>query len=135
MKPLFQNPHIQTLYATYYPRPQLSDLRSERFELEDGDFVDCVWYRPDACDLQAPVVVLFHGLTGSVHSPYILRTMQRLGGEGYRVVLMHFRGCSGVPNRLPRSYHSGDTVDAIAWIRRLRGRVRSPFCLRSAGRR
>ncbi len=122
MKPLFQNPHIQTLYATYYPRPQISDPRSERFELEDGDFVDCVWYRPDACDPQAPVVVLFHGLTGSVDSPYILRTMQRLGVEGYRVVLMHFRGCSGVPNRLPRSYHSGDTADAIAWIRWLRRR-------------
>jgi predicted alpha/beta-fold hydrolase len=24
---------------------------------------------------------------------------------------MHFRGCSGEPNRLPRSYHSGDTGD------------------------
>jgi predicted alpha/beta-fold hydrolase len=29
---------------------------------------------------------------------------------------MHFRGCSGKENRVPRSYHSGDTADAKAWI-------------------
>ncbi|MEA3370774.1 MAG: alpha/beta fold hydrolase, partial [Campylobacterota bacterium] len=27
-----------------------------------------------------------------------------------------FRGCSGVENSLPRSYHSGESGDALAWI-------------------
>jgi predicted alpha/beta-fold hydrolase len=35
---------------------------------------------------------------------------------------MHFRGCSGEVNRLPRSYHSGDTADAKAWINTLKQR-------------
>jgi predicted alpha/beta-fold hydrolase len=35
---------------------------------------------------------------------------------GWRGVLMHFRGCSGEPNRLPRSYHSGDTADLAAVV-------------------
>jgi len=30
---------------------------------------------------------------------------------GWRAVLMHFRGASEEPNRLPRAYHSGDTSD------------------------
>jgi predicted alpha/beta-fold hydrolase len=35
---------------------------------------------------------------------------------------MHFRGCSGEINRLPRSYHSGETGDAAFLIRSLRER-------------
>lgn len=38
---------------------------------------------------------------------------------------MHFRGCSGVPNRLPRSYHAGDTADLAAVLSHLR-KDRSP---------
>ena len=34
---------------------------------------------------------------------------------GFRPVLMHWRGCSGEPNRLPRSYHSGNSDD-IRWF-------------------
>ena len=30
---------------------------------------------------------------------------------------MHFRGCTGTDNRLPRSYHSGDSGDALEFIR------------------
>jgi hypothetical protein len=33
----------------------------------------------------------------------------------WRGVVVHFRGCSGEPNRLARAYHSGD-ADEIAWI-------------------
>ncbi len=29
---------------------------------------------------------------------------------------MHFRGCTGKDNRLPRSYHSGDSGDALEFI-------------------
>ena len=29
---------------------------------------------------------------------------------------MHFRGCSGEENKLPRSYHSGDSGDALEFI-------------------
>jgi hypothetical protein len=42
--------------------------------------------------------------------------------RGWRGVVPHFRGCSGEPNRLARSYHSGD-AEEIDWIlRRLKER-------------
>lgn len=41
---------------------------------------------------------------------------------GWNGVVVHFRGCSGEPNRLTRAYHSGDAAE-IDWIlRRLRER-------------
>jgi hypothetical protein len=67
-----------------------------------------------------PLVVLFHGLEGSSRSHYSLALMAALRERGMRGVTVHFRGCSGEPNRLPRAYHSGDAQE-IDWIlRRLR---------------
>ncbi|HUP94759.1 MAG TPA: alpha/beta fold hydrolase, partial [Burkholderiales bacterium] len=35
-------------------------------------------------------------------------------------VVIHFRGCSGEPNKLPRAYHSGDSAEIDWMVRRLR---------------
>ncbi len=75
--------------------------------MPDGDFVDLDFSRGDSDTL----VCLFHGLEGSIDSPYIRGIMAALDVRGYRSVLMHFRGCSGVPNRQIQSYHSGHTDD------------------------
>jgi len=49
--------------------------------------------------------------------------MAAVRDAGWRGVVIHFRGCSGEPNRLPRAYHSGDALE-IDWIvRRLRAQV------------
>jgi hypothetical protein len=46
--------------------------------------------------------------------------MHALKEVGWGGVVVHFRGCSGEPNRQPRAYHSGDSEE-IDWIaRRLR---------------
>ena len=37
--------------------------------------------------------------------------MRAFAALGRRTVLMHFRGCSGRPNRARRAYHSGETQD------------------------
>ena len=110
------NRHLQTLYAPLF-RKQRSRLNFEieRFELSDGDFVECYWHNEKPKDSR-PIVTLFHGLAGSYKSPYILGIMRALEERGFASVVMHFRGCSGRPNLLPRSYHSGDTADAKAWL-------------------
>jgi predicted alpha/beta-fold hydrolase len=71
---------------------------------------------------EQPLVVLFHGLEGSSRSHYALALMAGLRARGLRGVAVHFRGCSGEPNRLARAYHSGDAPE-IDWIvRRIRAR-------------
>ena len=112
---LLKNCHIQTLYAPLFRKQPIPQVEIERFNLEDGDFVECYWYSNKPSD-NRPIVTLFHGLAGSFKSSYIMGVMQALDKKGFASVLMHFRGCSGKPNLLPRSYHSGDTADARAWI-------------------
>ncbi len=94
-------------------------MEVEKFRLEDGDFLDAYWYNKPKHNSNKPIVVLFHGLAGSYKSPYIQGTMKVLFQNGFSSVLMHFRGCSGIENSLPRSYHSGDTQDALSWINHL----------------
>jgi len=116
--------HAQTLYAALaVPRPRVA-YRRERWDTPDGDFIDLDWLEePETSNeqrQQPPLVVLFHGLEGSSRSHYALSLMAAVRDAGWCGAVVHFRGCSGEPNRLPRAYHSGDARE-IDWImRRLR---------------
>lgn len=101
------NPHVQTILASKLARPPIPATRRERLELADGDFLDLNMSLSEA----GPIVCLFHGLAGSIDSAYIAGVFNALEATGFRPVLMHWRGCSGEPNRLERSYHSGATDD------------------------
>ncbi len=105
-----RNRHVQTIWPRFFQRRLPLDTTQQRLELPDGDFVDLAWsQRPDECK---GIVPMFHGLEGSINSHYANDMIAQLNRDGWWVVLMHFRGCSGSINRLPRSYHSGDTEDA-----------------------
>ncbi|MDX1519338.1 MAG: hydrolase [Gammaproteobacteria bacterium] len=124
--PWCRGAHAQTLLPRIIsPRFPL-DLLDERLELPDGDFVDLCWTNtPEDGD---PVIAIFHGLEGSVHSPYANGILHAIGQRGWCGVFMHFRGCSGVHNRLNRSYHSGETGDIRFLIKTLSRRLpRSPL--------
>jgi predicted alpha/beta-fold hydrolase len=112
-------PHLQTLYPSLFRRRRHPELKRERLELPDGDFLDLDWTRNDGRAL----VLVLHGLEGSLESHYTGAILEVLVAEGYRAVLMYFRGCSGEPNRLARSYHSGDTADLRFVIAYLAGRL------------
>jgi predicted alpha/beta-fold hydrolase len=111
------NPHLQTIYGSLLAARPAVRYRRERWETPDADFVDVDHVDGPA---QAPWIVLFHGLEGSSDSPYARTLMHRVHGRGWRGSVVHFRGCSGEPNRLLRAYHSGD-ADELDWVlRRLR---------------
>ena len=99
--------HAQTLWPYFAKRPVRMDLIRERLHLPDGDFIDLVW----TADTGGPVIIVLHGLEGSVHSHYVKGTMTALYEQGWYPVLMHFRGCSGTHNIRARGYHSGETGD------------------------
>ena len=104
------------MFATLFRRRPSLALRRERIELDDGDFLDLDW----GPRTHGPVVLVLHGLEGSSGSPYASGMLEIAHARGWRGVVMHFRGCSGEPNRLPRSYHSGDTRDLADVVSHLR---------------
>ena len=56
-------------------------------------------------------LVIFHGLEGSSRSHYAQSLAQYFRARGWITVIVHFRGCSGFPNRMARAYFSGDSAD------------------------
>jgi predicted alpha/beta-fold hydrolase len=109
-------PHLQTLWPALFrfnPRPA---RRRERLELPDGDFLDLDW----TLGQHGPIILVLHGLEGSSDSGYARGLLATVAAQGWRGVVMHFRGCSGESNRLTRSYNAGDTADiayVVDWLR------------------
>jgi len=114
--------HLQTLWPTFFrPRPTLA-LTPERLELADGDFLDLAWTAVNG----GPLVLVIHGLEGNLESHYARSTLAALHAAGLHAVFMHLRGCSGEPNRLARSYHSGATEDLAAVLTHIERTRRVP---------
>ncbi|MEM7543437.1 MAG: hydrolase [Pseudomonadota bacterium] len=115
--PWLPGPHAQTIYAALFRRHANIDLRVERLELDDGDFVDLAWYGEHR--FGHPAVLILHGLEGDQSSRYVRALIGELANRDLSSVVMHFRSCSGEINRLARSYHSGETGDLGEVISRL----------------
>jgi len=102
-----KNGHLQTVAASAFRRVKMTGLERERVELTDGDFIDI-----DRLNLGFNrVAIIAHGLEGDSRRPYVLGLKRALARRGWDTVSWNCRGCSGEPNRLPRSYHSGAAED------------------------
>lgn len=106
--PGLNGPHRQTLWSPLFRKISPLQRHRERFTTRDNDFIHLDWYGRNNSDI---LVVLLHGLTGSADSKYIIGLQQALHARDFQSVCINFRGCSGEPNLLPRSYHSGDSAE------------------------
>lgn len=114
-----RNCHLQTIAAKYLAPRRQAPSHNEMLALPDGDHLQLSWSEPSTSRPEAPLVVVLHGLEGNIHSHYAAGMLAALQQQGFTAVLMHFRGCNGQPNRLPRAYHSGDTADLAYFIAQL----------------
>ena len=89
---------------THAPAPEARAL-----ELPDGDFVDL----DSSTAPRAPPRVTLHGLEGSSRAGYVTAILRGAAERGWGATAINFRSRSGEPNRLARSYHSGDIGDAL----------------------
>ncbi|MBA4745102.1 MAG: alpha/beta fold hydrolase [Muricauda sp.] len=108
---LFKNGHFATIYSGIIRSVNGVVQKREKLTLSDGDFLDLDW-----SDSQMPtqkLVVLLHGLEGDAQRPYITGSAKILNQNGYDTCAVNYRGCSGEPNKMYRSYHSGATEDLI----------------------
>ncbi|PKM17950.1 MAG: hydrolase [Gammaproteobacteria bacterium HGW-Gammaproteobacteria-15] len=114
--------HLQTIFAKYLSPKHRLNTEAETITLPDGDEVQLNWLPSKTGSNNTPVIILLHGLAGDINSHYIQAMLAQCNTLGWTAVLLHFRGCNGKPNKLPRAYHSGDTADAALVITQVKRR-------------
>ena len=103
-----KNGHWETIVPALFRKLNIPYER-ERFILPDGDFLDLDILNQEKMD--APIVLLFHGLEGSSNSQYMKGFSRLFHDAGMRCIAVNFRSCSGELNKKLISYHSGATQD------------------------
>jgi uncharacterized protein len=117
--------HSQTIMAARWAKKPSVHYHRVRWNTPDGDFIDLDFTEPPAqkttqASKHRTLWVLFHGLEGCSRSHYSLAVMNQARAVGALGVVVHFRGCSGENNLMPRAYHSGDSAEMDWILRRLR---------------
>ena len=102
-----KNGHIQSIYPSIFRSMDDSFFTPERISTPDDDFLDLDWNQSNKHRL----IILTHGLEGHSRRPYMLGMAKVAIEHDWDVLAWNFRSCSGEPNRLLSSYHSGSTKD------------------------
>lgn len=106
--------YVSTVFSGLVRKVDGVEQTRERITLLDSDFIDLDWsYSKEKSN---KVIVLLHGLEGNAQRPYITGTAKHFNDNGIDAIGVNFRGCSGEPNLLYRSYHSGATEDLNAVV-------------------
>ncbi|MBK8170503.1 MAG: alpha/beta fold hydrolase [Sandaracinaceae bacterium] len=116
--------HAQTIFATLLRSTRLAGVAYERWDLPDGDFVDVAVL---AAPTDRPHVLVLHGLESSANAGYMIETLRAIQRLGWGAFAMNFRSCGTEMNRKPRSYHAGETGDALETLKRIRTQVNGPI--------
>ena len=111
----FKNGFVSTVYSGMFRTVKGVIQVRERITLTDSDFIDLDWSYAE--QKSNKVIILLHGLEGHAQRPYITGTAKHFNNNGIDAIGVNFRGCSGEPNLLYRSYHSGATEDLDAVVK------------------
>ncbi len=104
---LFRNAYFSTIYTALLRQKASISFKRERVSTPDGDFLDL-----DLSFIGSnKLVVVCHGLEGSTDNSYVTNATKYLNENNFDVCALNYRGCSGEPNCLIKSYHSGKTED------------------------
>jgi len=129
-RPLFRNPHLQTILGHYWRRPP----EDPRFPLEPRYYTT----EPDVQVLvqsQRPAgtakgeIVMVHGLEGAGDASYIRGLSTAALRAGYAAHRFHMRTCGGTEHLCNTLYHAGLTSDLLAVLREFGREGRAPAVL------
>lgn len=95
------------------------------FEMADGtgDALLAELHEPTRSDRALPLVILVHGLTGSMDSAYVRVSARHLLQAGYPVLRLNLRGAGPSRGRTSAFYHAGRSDDLNRVIGQLDGRL------------
>jgi predicted alpha/beta-fold hydrolase len=128
--PLFRNPHLQTIAANYWKRPDDGarfpiESRLYRTEPDVQVLVQSQYPEGEA----AGAIVMVHGLEGSGESGYIRSLSSAALHAGFAAHRFHMRTCGGTERHCGTLYHAGLTSDLLAVLREFHAAGRPPAFL------
>ena len=100
--------HLQTLWGKFVRRRPRLNVERRRIETPDGDFLELLRI---PAQLDAPRLLILHGLEGTERSHYVGGMLAEAARRGWGADVLLFRSCGSELNRQPRFYHSGETED------------------------
>ena len=111
------SPHTQTIIPALFRTKLTTPHFNSILELPDGDFLETRWHRPsDNRTSNNPLVIITHGLEGSMDSPYVRGLAKTLYDSNIASLTWNMRGCGRRQNRLKTWYHSGSSSDLRAIV-------------------
>jgi predicted alpha/beta-fold hydrolase len=129
-RPLFRNPHLQTVAAHYWKRPDAGPdypLTRRLFRTEPDVQV--------AVDSQQPRgqpaghVVMVHGLEGSSEAAYVRSLSTAVVLNGFAAHRFQMRTCGGTEHLCNTLYHAGLTSDLHSVVRQIQAGQPAPVFL------
>ena len=123
-RPLFRNPHLQTIASHFWRRESAQQPVERRIiQTEPGVSVLVESQRPAET---LGEIVMVHGLEGSGEAGYIASLAAAALRSGYAAHRFHMRTCGGTESLSRTLYHAGLTSDLAAVLGILRREGRSP---------
>lgn len=110
---LLRNGHAMTILGAKRPRgfalrTEAAERREFRTESHTTVVAYCHW-QPRR--LEAPTVLVIHGLEGSAEAHYVMGVADKAFAAGFNVLRYNVRNCGGTIHLTPTLYHSGLTTD------------------------
>jgi predicted alpha/beta-fold hydrolase len=128
-RPLFRNPHIQTIAAHLWPRDGGEDrfpLSARFYQTEPRVQVLVQSQRPATA---IGDIVMVHGLEGSGEAGYV-RGLSAAGlRAGFAVHRFHMRTCGGTEHLCGTLYHAGLTSDLLSVLHEMQNEGGAPAFL------
>ena len=106
-RPVFRNPHLQTIASHFWPRPESHSrypIASRLFRTEPDVQVLVTSQRPEGRVLGEIVTV--HGLEGSGDAGYIRSLAAAALPAGFAMHSFHMRTCGGTEHLCQTLYHA-----------------------------
>jgi predicted alpha/beta-fold hydrolase len=119
-EPLFRNPHLQTIAANFWKRPDVAaEFPIERRLVRTEPDVQVLVESQRPAGQALGQIVMVHGLEGSGKAGYMRSLAAAALRAGFAAHRFHMRTCGGTGRLCDTLYHAGLTSDLLAVLREL----------------
>lgn len=107
--------HLQTIYPSYFTKPDAVDYQREKMATPDDDYLYLDWALANAPRRSTKLVIVCHGLCGGTMRHYVTSTVRAFRENGTDCLAWNYRGTGRVDNATPLATTS-DSTNEVSWV-------------------